>query len=203
MSTSTAKRKKLATYSIRPNWWVRVRPWLIGLVITGIALGLIYWIWQPAATSQGTPSPEQTRIKDVIQILILILGFVFGYVQWIMARYEASLDRFYDRLDVANRRLGTMVEQAWNRANPVDMAGFDVYANPPRVGVGLFDMWVFAELDNLEYIIEKYKWGFITAAQACRALNTDPYPQGNRISDLGEELCEVSVLPAGPFDFDT
>jgi hypothetical protein len=27
--------------------------------------------------------------------------------------------------------------------------------------------------------------------------------QGNRISDLGEELCEVSVLPAGPFDFDT
>jgi nucleoside-diphosphate-sugar epimerase len=31
-----------------------------------------------------------------------------------------------------------------------------------------------------------------------------PLPQqGNRISDLGEELCEVSVLPAGPFDFDT
>src|SRR3954466_11905410 len=27
--------------------------------------------------------------------------------------------------------------------------------------------------------------------------------QGNRISDLGEELCEVGVLPAGPFDFDT
>src|SRR5215210_5550293 len=27
--------------------------------------------------------------------------------------------------------------------------------------------------------------------------------QGNRISDLGEELCEVGVLPTGPFDFDT
>src|SRR4051812_35288445 len=27
--------------------------------------------------------------------------------------------------------------------------------------------------------------------------------QGNRISDLGEELCEVGVVPAGPFDFDT
>jgi hypothetical protein len=28
-------------------------------------------------------------------------------------------------------------------------------------------------------------------------------PQGNRTSDLGEELCEIGVLPTGPFDFDT
>src|SRR4051812_2709425 len=27
--------------------------------------------------------------------------------------------------------------------------------------------------------------------------------QGNRTSDLGEELCEIGVLPTGPFDFDT
>jgi hypothetical protein len=65
-----------------------------------------------------------------------------------------------------------MVEQGWNHASPENIANFDVYGTPPRVGVGLFDMWVFAELDNLEYIIEKYAWGFITATQARRALET-------------------------------
>src|SRR3954469_8633230 len=27
--------------------------------------------------------------------------------------------------------------------------------------------------------------------------------QGNRTSELGEEFCEIGVLPTGPFDFDT
>src|SRR4051812_21362498 len=35
------------------------------------------------------------------------------------------------------------------------------------------------------------------------AVIRDPGSQGNRTSDLGEELCEIGVLPTGPFDFDT
>src|SRR3954447_26335876 len=43
----------------------------------------------------------------------------------------------------------------------------------------------------------------LTSVQHCFKLRSAGGYQGNRISDLGEELCEVSVLPTGPFDFDT
>jgi hypothetical protein len=44
-----------------------------------------------------------------------------------------------------------------------------VYAEPPNVGVSMFDMWVFAELDNLEYVLEKYRRGYIEPEQAYRS----------------------------------
>lgn len=70
-------------------------------------------------------------------------GFAFWY--WQSARYEASMDRYYDRLNLANTR--------YEKLSP------DKYL-----------MYMFMELDNLEYVIEKYKWGYITAEQAFRGL---------------------------------
>jgi hypothetical protein len=52
------------------------------------------------------------------------------------ARHEASLDKLYERLALANDRL-------------------------ERVSDTARSIYIFTELDNLEYVIEKYKLGYI------------------------------------------
>lgn len=103
-----------------------------------------------------------TRTEVIVAIWasgVLLLG----YQQWHQARYEISMDKYYERLEIANRKreLGGMVvhrmmhtEEACNRDSLKK------------------HMLVFSELDNLEYVIEKYKLGYMKPEQACRGLRT-------------------------------
>lgn len=80
---------------------------------------------------------------------VLSLGIaIIAYRQWGGARHEISIDKYYDRLEVANRRLEL------------------VQNNKPSAE----DMHAFAELDKLEYVITKYEYGYISAVLALRAL---------------------------------
>ena len=81
---------------------------------------------------------------------ILSLGVaIVAYRQWRAARHEISIDKYYDRLEVANKRL---------EALDTDKPTAD-------------DMHVFAELDKLEYVIAKYEYGYMSPVLALRALN--------------------------------
>jgi hypothetical protein len=82
-------------------------------------------------------------------LVITLGGAVVTYQQWRAARYEAALDKFYDKLEIANRR-----REALRGEGEVDP----------------FDMYIFTELDNLEYTLEKYKLGYVMPAQLCRSL---------------------------------
>jgi hypothetical protein len=129
----------------------------VGALVAGLtSYGALVW---NAAPSAGGVPPHAAALKDILQVAAVVIGFGVAFYQWRLARYEASLEKYYDRLDIANRRLNTLIEQAWS--NKPDPKEFDVYDNPPKVGVSLFDMWVFAELDNLEYVIQKYRRGYI------------------------------------------
>jgi len=85
--------------------------------------------------------------KSVAQLILSIGVLLIGYQQWRDARQEASFERFYDRLNIANSRR-------------------------EKLGADPFTMYVFAELDNLEYVIERYKLGYMSAELACRGLET-------------------------------
>jgi hypothetical protein len=81
---------------------------------------------------------------------ILSLGIaIIAYRQWRAARHEISIDKYYDRLEVANKRL---------EAVQIDKPAPE-------------DMHVFAELDKLEYVIAKYEYGYMSPVLALRALN--------------------------------
>ena len=54
------------------------------------------------------------------------------------------MDKYYERLEFVNQKM-TMME-----------------------GVNKYDLLVFAELDNLEYVVEKYRLGHISDEQAYR-----------------------------------
>ena len=98
-----------------------------------------------------TPPGAQQASGIEIATGILALGtLLVGYQQWRSAKHEASLERFYDRLETANERLAQLQH---HRVDP-------------------FDMYIFAELDNLEYVAEKYRLGYMSVDHAFRGLKT-------------------------------
>lgn len=141
-------------------------------IVTALAVVLVLcfaWYVSLAVGATVSTAAETAAMKDILQAAALVVGFSLTFYQWRLARFEASVEKYYDRLDVSNRRLNTLIEQAWsNKEAPKD---FGVHRNPPEVGVSLFDMWVFSELDNLEYVIQKYRRGYIEPDQMCRALH--------------------------------
>jgi|GEM_PF-5137715 len=86
--------------------------------------------------------------QDAATAVFAIGSFLLAFQQWDAARYEASLDKYYERLDLSNTR--------FEKLDDVDG----------------YIMYIFMEIDNLEYIIEKYKWAYVSKVQAFRALKT-------------------------------
>ena len=149
-------KKELGRYGFTQPWRVRFWPFLLVLIVvliyltSLIALGLINES-PPIPETLGTTqvlviSSGRTSKASTIATAVLALGaFIVGYHQWRAARRETSMDKFYDRLNVANSRL-------------------------EDVGIDPFILYVYAEMDNLEYVIEKYRLGYMSPDQALRGL---------------------------------
>ena len=126
-----------------------------------IILVIILVIILGAGSQFSSYAQQGSRISTVF----LTLGiFVLGYHQWRAARHEISMDKFYDRLDMVDRRLENwpaarqMLNHFWQNSD--DQASYECFN------------CVYVELDNLEYGIEKYKLGYMNADLALRCLRT-------------------------------
>ncbi len=136
------------------HWAVRYIPWLL-ISITVVAAIVV-----------GILMQSQTG-RDGVQAAAGLVAFgavIAGYWQWMQARHEIAFDKFYERLNLANQRLDTW-PAARGLINPLwsGDAGRDQFHR---------EMYVFTELDNLEYAIEKYKLGYMSTTNAYRALET-------------------------------
>ncbi|MDB5482586.1 MAG: hypothetical protein JWO83_3639 [Caulobacteraceae bacterium] len=108
-----------------------------------------------AAWAHWTIAPRTAQLKDYIDYVAPILAFsglLASWLEWRLSKHEASLDKFYDRLDLANDYRSKLTHQ--------DQA------------VSALDMYVFVELDNLEYVVERYRMGYIAPRNALRAVRT-------------------------------
>jgi hypothetical protein len=105
-----------------------------------------------------TPFRPSQMLQDLSTITVLI-AFGLGYQQWRAARHEIAFDKYYDRLDLANIKF-----DAWRFE--------ELKEDRNKLKDHLLSMFVFAELDNLEYILEKYKLGYVKQELAERALRT-------------------------------
>lgn len=101
---------------------------------------------------------EQEHWPKAVAVVLALIGFSLTYLQWLAGRHEASFERYYDRLDLANRKF--------------DAARTEELKDGPRENLKqhLYTMFVFAELDNLEYVLEKYKLGYVRPGLAERAV---------------------------------
>lgn len=76
-----------------------------------------------------------------------------GYVEWFLTRRETSMDKFFDRLVTTNNYRREIKEEGPYSYNPIDL-------------------YVFSEIDNLEYVIERYRFGYMSPVLALRGVNT-------------------------------
>jgi hypothetical protein len=118
-------------------------------------------------------NPERDKPADFATLLAGMLVLVFGYYQWRSSRYEKSMEDFYDRLNLANcKREGAdlvsrILGHPWeltktDEASPV-LSGYEEHQ---------WSMYVYSELDNLEYVVERYRLGYMQPRHALRGLRT-------------------------------
>jgi hypothetical protein len=135
--------------------------------------------WYPQVfASEGT----------VLDLTAGIIGFgalLLGLQQFRLARNEVSLDKFYDRLDVTNRRL-----EECEHARPL----VDCWEEDEQDDDRTFarKMYVYREIDNLEYAIAKYRIGFMSPDNAYRALRTF-----RARCDPSRDFCKIALNALG------
>ena len=143
----SSDREVLRRSHFEQPWRVRFWPLLLVVVVSAVYLSVQATAWlghRPAADEAGVAS----RSIAGATALFALGAFIVGYHQWRAARRESSMDQYYSRLHIANQQLAVLE------------------------GVRPLDMYVFSELDNLEYVIEKYRLGYMDARQALRGLET-------------------------------
>lgn len=149
------RRRDLKFYGFPRSRWVRYASHIAvaSIIITSLASGVAAQL-----SERGISGPQAATA-------VATLGALgFAYKQWRAAREEISLDKFYDRLDRANRILNDC-KDARELMNP-DWLREDYSPSYEH------SMYIFMELDNLEYAIEKYSLGYMNSANAYRALST-------------------------------
>lgn len=129
-------------------WKVRFWPLTLVIFIVATCLFAQAAVLSANTSNNATPSEDKDEPKALtIATALLGLGiFIVGYHQWRAARRESAMDQYYGRLEIANQRLAALP------------------------GIDPMELYVFAELDNLEYVIEKYRLGYMNHRQALRGL---------------------------------
>jgi hypothetical protein len=122
----------------RPGAWSR-RSELVVLVLLSVIIGM--------AIGSGLSSPN-TEWHEVVATATALVLLGVGYQQWRASRQEVTLERYYERLELVNKRMDKL-DGGWEET---------------------FAMLVYTELDNLEYVSEKYKLGYVQPEMARRAL---------------------------------
>lgn len=155
-SPSAKQRKsELRSYGFPRSRWIHYGPsiTLTGIILISLASGVIIQL-----LNKGIGGPQAATAAATLGAL------AFAYKQWRAAREEISLDKFYDRLDRANKTLNEcksareLMNPDWSREDSIPSYEHSMY--------------IFMELDNLEYAVEKYSLGYMSSANAYRALST-------------------------------
>lgn len=137
-------KEELEALGIRRSKNIFINPWLTALMILALGLGLTVFLGR------------LYKLDDYTQLASMILAggaFLVGLQQWKLSRAELAFDKFYERLDIVNNRLDqwpaarNMVKQFWGEAD-ID----EEYQKR---------MYVYVEIDNLEYATQKYKMRFM------------------------------------------
>ncbi len=148
----------------RPAWWrgphSRVK---VAAVVLGVAAML-------AAAYHAILVPEEpSSVPGAGQVAAVLVGGaagIFTYQQWADSRREESLDRFYQRLGEVNS-----LYREWESARDL-VPHFWEFAPGGDETAHQKQLYVYLELDNLEYMLVRYELGFVSQELLMRALRT-------------------------------
>ena len=166
------RRELRDKFDVAQLWRARYTPWAL---LAAIALGLVSWLvawWLGSVDGRTVGTAAATTLTTG--------ALLFAVLQWRAATSERALDKLYDRLDLANdRRL-------------------EACPDPVAKAKDLYTYYVFTEIDNVEYAIQKYELGFTTPAVTARVLRRFDHTCGRnaRFRELVTDL----IAEASYFD---
>lgn len=153
-------RNALRTLGVNQPWRIRYGPYLFLFAILGIAAGFYL---------HDILRPYGMQVKALATPLVTVAALLLAYHQWKHLRNEVSIAGSLGRLDIVNDYLRSSeshttikhffgIEPTWDD------------------GIGIHQEWdqrmyVFMELNNLQYGLEKYRLGYSSAYQAMRVVD--------------------------------
>jgi hypothetical protein len=159
--TGRALRRELASAGFRRTFRARYLGW-IEVVTISLIVGSVLALASVFPQFFIVPGLTQGAVTGAIGVGALSLGFQ----QWTLTRGALALDKFYERLAATNQKLD-------------EYSGAREFAGPWRDNAEEDEnlafgkkMYVYMELDNLEYAIAKYNIGYMSASNAYRSLRT-------------------------------
>jgi hypothetical protein len=156
-------------------------PGLFIFFMTFIGSCVAWYVFEQRARSETSGTEAATAC-------VAIGAFFLAYQQWRAARAEASLEKFYERLNITNGwMLAAQKAAVTANAPATDNLVNGLTAEQKSAAEATlkakqaaeqaaaeydYRMYFFSEADNLEYVIEKYKLGYIGAEHAARGADT-------------------------------
>ncbi len=165
MTDRPGARDLVATCGLKQTRLARSGTWLALLVALGALSLSVIAVW---------PGGTDANARAMTLVLTLVALGVANW-QWRAVRHENSIDRYYERLHLSNKM---RLEAAEAVLNAVDSGTGEVAfsANPATGGVAddyremLLASYMYTELDNLEYVLHKYRYGYISRRLTNQAL---------------------------------
>ena len=159
------------------------RTWLVQnrlIAMTGIftLIGLIIFVLTSFVF-------RDAKDIDIASAIIACGALVFAYQQWVETKHENSIDKYYERLTLTNNRLND-----WAALRPI----FSEFWHYGDTNSFEKSMYVYLELDNLEYSIIKYRYGYMSPYMAYRSLLTFiSRCQSPEFLDLAQQCVNKSI----------
>lgn len=167
LKSDRKRREVLTKFGFSPCVPQRLESIIVSVLAPFAALSLAVWVWLQRSSLDIPGS------ANAATALAALGAFFFGYRQWRSSRYEKSMEDFYSRLNLANQRrentelVCRLLRHTWElkgvREAPPSLCECDDHQ---------WSMYVYAELDNLEYVVEKYNLGYMQPRHALRGLRT-------------------------------
>lgn len=153
-------RNALEALGVIQPWGIRYGPYMFLVASLGIAAGLfLHDILRSSAW----------EIKGLAAPIVTVCALLIAYHQWKHLRNEVSIAGSLERLDIVNSYFR-------NPASHDTVEHF--FGEEATWDEGIEDrqewdrrMYVFMELDNLQYALEKYRLGYSSAYQAMRVVD--------------------------------
>lgn len=104
---------------------------------------------------------------------VLLGGYVVlvGYHQWIRAECNRNVEDAITRKSQLNDSIKTNIQLLYPYVGKVFGSAFDYVPEPVETASrAIINMYIFAELDNLEFIYQKVKFGLLYPEFAFRAV---------------------------------
>ncbi len=171
-----SKRDYVKEFRVKQLFIARARFWsLFALMLLALIVG----------TTLLVRDPPDVVVRSVTGLTGFVALAVAAW-QWRAARHESAIDKFYERMKLANEMRLQAAESAFahGRDVPIVTHGARDYADLAA------SFYVFTEIDNLEYCLHKYRYGFATRRITNRALET----LQNRCDHLPEFREKVRIL---------